>query len=245
MCSNNDIGRRRRWWWWRWWRNDIEVQQTSLENSWGEFTSESHLMFSYHPFLAFETSASRKNLKLLITPWSLNVLQLKKKAPMLHTLQAWISSPPPPPPPSSSWTSNSCKWFKCPMLCESWLKFTTMQLFVCFLLMGWNLFLVGFFHVGYPNSVRKTTYWCCNGNVKKVVEIVNFHFFSKSQVKWDCWTFKEFLLQISLWPGSSEKHLERMTRGVETQTWRRGSVLIPMRRYTMSIAHPLWQLPRQ
>ncbi len=241
MCSNNDIGRRRRWWWWRWWRNDIEVQQTSLENSWGEFTSESHSMFSYHPFLAFETSASRKILKLLITPWSLNVLQLKKKAPMLHTLQAWISSPP----PSSSWTSNSCEWFKCPMLCKSWLKFTTMQLFVCFLLMGWNLFLVGFFHVGYPISFQKTTYWCCNGNVKKVLEIVNFCFFSEKQVKWDCWTFKEFLLQISLWPGSSEKHLERMTRGVETQTWRRGSVLIPMRRYTMSIAHPLWQLPRQ
>jgi hypothetical protein len=95
---------------------------------------------------------------------------------MLYTLQAWISSPS-FSSSSSSWTSNSCEWFKCPMLCKSWLKFTTMQLYVCFLLMGWNLFLVGFFHVGYPNSFQNTTYWCCNGNVKKVVEIVNFRFF--------------------------------------------------------------------
>ncbi len=167
----------------------------------------SHSMFSYHPFLAFETSASRKNLKLLITPWSLNVLQLKKEVPMLHILQPWISSP------SSSWTSNSCEWFKCPMLCKSWLKHTTMQLFVCFFLMGWNLFLVGFFHVGYPNSFQKTTYWCCNGNVKKVVEIVSFRFFSEKQVKWDCRTFKEFLLQISLRPGSFWKTFRKDDKG--------------------------------
>jgi hypothetical protein len=99
------------------------------------------------------------------------------------------------------------------MLCKSWLKFTTMQLSVCFFLMGWNLFLVGFFHVGYPNSFQKTTYWCCNGNVKKVVEIVNFRFFSEKQVKWDCRTFKEFLLQISLWPGSFWKTFRKDDKG--------------------------------
>jgi hypothetical protein len=162
---------------------------------------------------------------------------------MLHTLQAWISSSP--SSSSSSWTSNSCEWFKCPMLCKSWLKFTTMQLFVCFFLMGWNLFLVGFFHVGDPNSFQKTTYWCCNGNVKKVLEIVNFRFFLKNKWSEIVGHSKNFYYRFHFDQVPSEKHLERMTRGVETQTWSRGSVLIPMRRYTMSIAHPLWQLPRQ